>query len=263
MPFKSLKQRALFYHLKSKGKMDQATIDKWEEHTPKDKKLPKRVVKPTSKKHKKISKRVSTMSKKAFWSGFGKMAAEQYMTIPGGAPQESLVKMNPQGGVDPRTPEDAQTAAAAGLITLPPEVEGASCGTCMYFRSLSDTMGHGFCTNPAIKQEVTEHMHCAQWNNPAAYQSGEQEEADAMQSQDQAQQQAAAAPMQADPQAGMPPQPQPAQAQGGAEFSQPGQEQLAKLLQHRHNKVEAPSSQARLATKADSRKAHKPLATHL
>jgi len=43
MPFKSKSQRKLFYYLKSKGKMDQATIDEWEKDTPKN--IPERVEK--------------------------------------------------------------------------------------------------------------------------------------------------------------------------------------------------------------------------
>jgi len=51
MPFKSKAQRRKFYALKAEGKMDQATIDEWEEGTPED--LPE---------------------KKAFWTGFQKRA---------------------------------------------------------------------------------------------------------------------------------------------------------------------------------------------
>jgi len=43
MPFQSKSQRKLFYHLKSQGKMDQATIDEWEKDTPKN--IPERVEK--------------------------------------------------------------------------------------------------------------------------------------------------------------------------------------------------------------------------
>ena len=49
MPFKSEAQRRKFYALKKKGKMSQATIDRWEEET-KGKKLPKRVKKKSPKK---------------------------------------------------------------------------------------------------------------------------------------------------------------------------------------------------------------------
>lgn len=42
-PFKSKAQRSKFYALKEEGKMDQATIDRWESETPKGKKLPARV----------------------------------------------------------------------------------------------------------------------------------------------------------------------------------------------------------------------------
>jgi hypothetical protein len=56
MPFKSQAQRAKFYALKKEGKMDQATIDRWEKETG-GKKLPakkskqKSATRPIQKKH--------------------------------------------------------------------------------------------------------------------------------------------------------------------------------------------------------------------
>jgi hypothetical protein len=41
MPFKSKAQRRKFYALKSRGEMDQKTIDEWEDKTPKN--IPERV----------------------------------------------------------------------------------------------------------------------------------------------------------------------------------------------------------------------------
>jgi len=159
MPFKSQKQRAYFYHLKSVGKMDQNTIDKWEEHTPKDKKLPVRV-----------EKRAMLNS---FWNGFCKKAEENFVSAAStnkapGAP-EKLLKWNPHGGVDPRTPEDLQAAQAAGLVTLPPELEGAKCETCVHFRPITPELMHGFCTNPSVKQDVTGNMHCVYWEHPGVH----------------------------------------------------------------------------------------------
>jgi hypothetical protein len=92
MPFKSLQQRKKFYALKSQGKMDQKTIDEWEEETPKN--LPEKVA---SKKHfrravksfldssdelvqkdpgyKKLKRKLRhKFMKKAFWDGFDKKA---------------------------------------------------------------------------------------------------------------------------------------------------------------------------------------------
>lgn len=163
MPFKSQKQRAYFHHLKSVGKMDQKTIDKWEEHTPKDKKLPVRV-----------EKRAMLNS---FWNGFCKKAEENFVSAAStnkapGAP-EKLLKWNPHGGVDPRTPEDLQAAQAAGLVTLPPDVEGAKCETCVHFRPITPELMHGFCTNPAVKQDVTGNMHCVNWEHPGVHNPAE------------------------------------------------------------------------------------------
>lgn len=161
MPFRSQKQRSYFHYLKSKGKMDQATIDKWEEHTPKGKELPERL-------HKKAE---DTM--RGFWLGFQKRAEENFVPanstadVPG-AP-EKMLKWNQHGGVDPRSPEDLQAAEAAGLVTLPPEVAGASCETCMHFRPITPELNHGFCTNPQVKQDVTGNMHCINWGHPGVH----------------------------------------------------------------------------------------------
>lgn len=108
-----------------------------------------------------------------FWSGFTKRAVENFVSANNtathpGAP-EKLLKWNDHGGVDPRAPEEMQAAQAAQLVTLPPDVEGAKCGTCVHFRPITEEMGHGFCTNPAIKMDVTDHMHCINWSHPGVH----------------------------------------------------------------------------------------------
>ena len=187
MPFKSQAQRRKFYALKAQGKMDQATIDEWEAETPK--KLPQR-----------ISTKTGAMAMN-FWSGFDKRAAETYVqaapaemdpATPGAIPPEKMLKWNEQGGVDPRSPEDMATATEAGLITLPQEVEGANCGSCVHFRALNPQLGSGFCTNPAIKQDVTSRMLCSLWEHPGSYSAAEEMAADAA-LQQQADEQAAMA----------------------------------------------------------------------
>ena len=42
-PFKSQAQRRKFYAMASRGEISKSTVKKWEEHTPKDKKLPERL----------------------------------------------------------------------------------------------------------------------------------------------------------------------------------------------------------------------------
>lgn len=188
MPFKSEAQRRKFYALKSQGKMDQKTIDEWEAETPDN--IPKRVTK-------------TGAENMNFWSGFSKRAAETYVqpapTQPeleganlGVIPPEKTLKWNEQGGVDPRSPEDLQAAEAAGLKTLPLEVEGASCGNCIHFRALNPELGSGFCTNPGVKQDVTNRMLCSLWEHPGTYSAAEQMAEDAM-LQQQADEQAAMA----------------------------------------------------------------------
>ena len=188
MPFKSEAQRRKFYALKSQGKMDQKTIDEWESETPDN--IPKRVTK-------------TGAENMNFWSGFSKRAAETYVqpapTQPeleganlGVIPPEKTLKWNEQGGVDPRSPEDLQAAEAAGLKTLPLEVEGASCGNCIHFRALNPELGSGFCTNPGVKQDVTNRMLCSLWEHPGTYSAAEQMAEDAM-LQQQADEQAAMA----------------------------------------------------------------------
>lgn len=58
MPFQSQAQRRKFYAMAESGEIPHSTVKKWEDATPKGKKLPERI------------------HKKAFWLGFGK-AAEQ------------------------------------------------------------------------------------------------------------------------------------------------------------------------------------------
>lgn len=187
MPFKSQKQRALFYAKMNRGEFSPEMVKRWEEHTPKDKKLPKYVEK----------KAMIT----GFWSGFAKRAEENFVSanptaeIPGSP--EKMLKWNPHGGVDPRSPEDLQAAEAAGLITLPPDVEGASCGNCMYFRPITPELMHGFCTNPVVKQDVTAKMHCTGWSHPGSHDpvAAAQEEQQALQAEQAAMaQQGMAAP---------------------------------------------------------------------
>jgi len=50
MPFKSQAQRKKFHQIVKEGKMSKETLDKWELHTPTNKKLPERL-------HKKKEKR--------------------------------------------------------------------------------------------------------------------------------------------------------------------------------------------------------------
>jgi len=121
-----------------------------------------------------------------FWLGFEKRAAESFVSANNtsgypGAP-EKMLKWNDNGGVDPRQPEELQAAQAARLVTLPPDVEGAKCGTCIHFRPITQELGHGFCTNPEIKMDVTDHMHCVNWTHPGVHDPAEaaaQEQQDA------------------------------------------------------------------------------------
>ena len=237
MPFLSKSQRRKFYALKNQGKMSQDTIDKWEEHTPPGE-LPERV-------GNKTEKQASEIIMASFWEGFQKRAAvqseplEQYVSAnaPGGdmpgAP-EKMLKWNDHGGVDPRTPEELQSAGNVRLVTLAPDVPGASCATCMFFRGLTEELKHGFCTNPDVKMDVTETMHCANWEHPdshdpvaAAEEEAQEMEVDqAQEAQQQAEQMQGVggnptgAPM--PEQAGGQPQAQPSQAIAGGEPSQPG-----------------------------------------
>lgn len=153
MPFVSKAQRRQFYALKNKGEMDQKTIDEWEKDTPSN--IPER--------------KKTAMMNRIFWNGFQKRAAETYVSTNSGmaAPgaPEKMLKVNDFGGIDPRTPEELQVAQAAGLRTLPQEVEGANCGSCAYFQN-GDENGHGLCSNPEIGLDVAMHMICWHWEHP-------------------------------------------------------------------------------------------------
>ncbi|MCJ7521912.1 MAG: hypothetical protein MUP21_06820 [Dehalococcoidia bacterium] len=172
--------------------MSQKTIDEWEADTPEH--LPERM--------KKAQARSESMGEmKGFWAGFYKRASATYASAKppvaaagmqpdaeAGAP-EKMLKWNELGGVDPRSPEDMAAAETASLVTLPREVEGASCKNCVHFRALSPELGSGFCTNPAVKQDVTERMLCSAWEHPGSYSAAEAAAAEQM-AQQQAQQQA-------------------------------------------------------------------------
>lgn len=138
-----------------------------------------------------------------FWAGFEKKAADTYVQAAqpdpmleegnlGVVPPEKMLKWNEQGGVDPRTPEDMAKSEAVRLVTLPHEVEGASCGNCVHFRALNPELGSGFCTNPEVQQDVTNRMLCGAWEHPGTY-SAAQEMAEEQVMQQQADEQAAAA----------------------------------------------------------------------
>ena len=193
MPFKSEAQRRKFYQLKGQGSMSQKTIDEWEADTPKH--LPERI--------KKAQDRSESMGEmKGFWAGFYKRASATYMSAKpsavgaGMGPEaevsapEKMLKWNELRGVDPRSPEDMATAETAFLITLPREVEGASCKNCVHFRALNPELGAGFCTNPAVKQDVTERMLCSAWEHPGSYSAAEAAAADQQAQQQQQQQEA-------------------------------------------------------------------------
>lgn len=61
-------------------------------------------------------------------------------------------ELNPQGGRDPKTPEEMQKAKTADLITLP----GGS---------TADAANKKFCTHPKIQMFVTVRMCCGYWDN--------------------------------------------------------------------------------------------------
>lgn len=134
----------------------------------------------------------------AFWGGFEKAAADAYgspalaqpesaeAASPGGgptpagakpkvgtAPDPRLMKWNPAGGVDPRSPEDMSAAQAVDLITLPDQVDGTNCSNCKFVRILDPGLGTAFCTNPQVKQDVTSRMCCALWDAPGTYRAWE------------------------------------------------------------------------------------------
>ena len=158
-----------------------------------------------------------------FWLGFQKRAAENFISANNateypGAP-EKMLKWNDNGGVDPRQPEELQAAQASHLVTLPPDVEGAKCGTCMHFRPITQEFGHGFCTNPEIKMDVTDHMHCINWSHPGVHDPAEaaaQEEQEAQFQQAMAAQQGGGQSMggEGQPQQGMAQGADPGASQG-------------------------------------------------
>ncbi len=66
---------------------------------------------------------------------------------------------NPEGGLNPRTPEEQERASRVDLVTLPPDVQGANCGNCMYIQD-------GHCTHPEVNQPVNNRNCCLLWDRP-------------------------------------------------------------------------------------------------
>lgn len=146
MPFKSKAQRRFFYSAESRGDLPKGTAEKWEEHTPKGKKLPDHV-------------------KEAFWAGFVKAAqGETYLFPEGQTDTERGLSVNDRGGINPRDENEAGISQAVDLLTLPMEASGASCGNCMHYKTLNPAVGNGVCTNPQVGLEVTTRMHCSLWD---------------------------------------------------------------------------------------------------
>jgi len=132
----------------------------------------------------KAHQRMYGSEKNAFWIGFEKAAKESAEALAGDevaemaegeldSSNEKKLKWNPEGGVDPRSPEAMQIHEAVNMVTLPEAVEGASCGTCEHMRILDPVTGAGFCTNPEIKLDVTRRMLCGQWSAPGVYRASE------------------------------------------------------------------------------------------
>lgn len=90
-----------------------------------------------------------------FYNGFGKVAA-------------ILSKLDSQGGLAPRSPEEMAAAQGVDLLTLPKNAEGASCKNCRFYKVLDKQSGMGMCQNPNVMLEVTDRMHCNQWDGMGA-----------------------------------------------------------------------------------------------
>ncbi len=66
---------------------------------------------------------------------------------------------NPEGGLNPRTPEEQERASRVDLVTLPLDVCGTNCCNCVYIQD-------GHCTHPEVNQPVNDRMCCALWDRP-------------------------------------------------------------------------------------------------
>lgn len=144
MPFKSMAQRRKFYALKNQGKMDQATIDEWESQTPEN--IPERV-----------EKKAMSYKEKFMKLAYGKAYASD---------AGAFLNWNEGAGLIPINDQDSQAASAAGLKTLPRDIDGAHCGSCKYFRITDEKKGLGLCQNPDVRQDVTVRMLCDFWEHP-------------------------------------------------------------------------------------------------
>ena len=106
-----------------------------------------------------------------FWDGFEKHAVSK---TPKSEPTERLRKMNGQGGMEPRLPEEEAAAQQADLKTLPKGTEGTNCFNCRFIRIIDKKAGTGFCTNPNVSQDVSDRMVCVLWDAPGVFRGFEQ-----------------------------------------------------------------------------------------
>jgi hypothetical protein len=77
------------------------------------------------------------------------------MYISGEETEVKTNELNNQGGLDPTTKQDMESAKKADLITMPGEKTAVR--------------GKKFCRNDAILMFVTYRMCCAYWDSPGAY----------------------------------------------------------------------------------------------
>lgn len=78
----------------------------------------------------------------------------------------AFLNWNEGAGLTPMNDQDSASAEAVGLKTLPPDIDGAHCGSCKYFRITDEKKGLGLCQNPEVRQDVTVRMLCDAWEHP-------------------------------------------------------------------------------------------------
>ncbi len=86
------------------------------------------------------------------------------------------VTLNEQGGIcSSKKPGERDRARHVDLGTLPWDLEGTNCGSCLFFEPSKSVEGItvGQCLHPEVSQPVTSRMCCAIWSHAAYLRSAD------------------------------------------------------------------------------------------
>jgi len=94
------------------------------------------------------------------WDNIKVILQKDFMDRP---PSVAGTEINERGAIVYKDPAHIQRAASVRMKTLPPEMIGANCASCLY----SDGE-EKWCTFPRVNQSINKNDKCKYWNNPDA-----------------------------------------------------------------------------------------------